>query len=169
MVDTATPGDEATAAVLARIDAGETLRIDEVERVFALDRDRFGSHTLGLRWDSLSRDRVVAHLDVDERHHQPHGIVHGGVWCSVIESLASIGGALRVASTGRFVVGVNNVTDFLRSHRKGRIEGVATPIHVGRLQQLWQVELARPEDGKLVARGQVRLQNLDSERLGDRS
>jgi 1,4-dihydroxy-2-naphthoyl-CoA hydrolase len=57
-------------------------------------------------------------------------------------------------------VGVSNMTDFVRPHRGGRLEVVATPIHQGRSQQLWLVEIRRPADEKLVARGQIRLQNV---------
>jgi uncharacterized protein (TIGR00369 family) len=58
------------------------------------------------------------------------------------------------------VVGVSNLTDFLRPHREGRVDAIASPVFVGRTQQLWAVEISRASDGKLVARGQVRLQNL---------
>jgi 1,4-dihydroxy-2-naphthoyl-CoA hydrolase len=64
-----------------------------------------------------------------------------------------------VQEQGQFAVGVNNTTDFIRSMTAGRLEVVAEPIQQGRTQQLWQVQLTR-EDGKLVARGQVRLQNV---------
>jgi 1,4-dihydroxy-2-naphthoyl-CoA hydrolase len=148
------------AAMLERLEAGETLDVDTIGEVLALDGDRFARGLIGLTWDRLALDRVEAHLDVDERHHQPQGIVHGGVWSAVVESLASIGGALHVGSSGRVVVGVNNSTDFLRPHRTGRVDAVATPIHVGRTQQLWQVVVSRTSDGKSVARGQVRLQNV---------
>jgi 1,4-dihydroxy-2-naphthoyl-CoA hydrolase len=151
------------AALGARLHAGETLRQDDLD---AFADDAFGSGTLGIVWDELSLNRAVAHVEPDERHHQPYGIVHGGVWCSIVESLASVGAALQVASDGRFVVGVSNSTDFLRAHRTGRIEAVAEPIHVGRTQQLWQVVLSRTDDGKAVARGQVRLQNVDPAALG---
>lgn len=57
------------------------------------------------------------------------------------------------------MVGVNNSTDFLRAVREGTLTGEATPLHQGRLQQLWQV-VVTDETGRLVARGQVRLQNL---------
>lgn len=168
MVASTTPriDDVSRSAVLARIDAGETVPIDEIAELIGADRDGFGTGTLGLRWTSLNRSRVVAHLDVDTRHHQPYGIVHGGVWCAVVESVASTGGLLQVASQGRFVVGVNNTTDFLRPHREGGIEAVGTPVHVGRTQQLWQVVLTRAADAKVVARGQVRLQNVDPTDLG---
>ena len=58
------------------------------------------------------------------------------------------------------VVGTSNLTDFLRSHSHGRVDAIATPVFVGRNQQLWSVEISRTSDGKLVARGQVRFQNL---------
>lgn len=136
------------------------------EDLTVLNDDSFGSATLGLTWHELSRDRAVASLDVDARFHQPFGIVHGGVWCSVVESLASMGAIVQVMDTGQVVVGVSNTTDFLRPHREGRIDAVATPLHRGRTQQLWQVVLSRHVDGKVVARGQVRLQNIEQDAVG---
>lgn len=119
---------------------------------------------MGLVVDLLSPDRVEGHVVAGPRHHQPYGIVHGGVYCSIVESLASIAGAMRVLADGKICVGVSNTTDFLRATREGRLHGVATPVHVGRLQHLWQVEITR-EDDKLAARGQVRLQVLDADRM----
>lgn len=116
---------------------------------------------IGLDVQEIGPDRVLAVLDVDERHHQPYGVVHGGIYCSIIETIASYGAVSWAAESGIIgAVGVSNATDFLRSHRTGRLRAVATPIHRGRTQQLWQVTIARDEDGVLVARGQVRLQNI---------
>ncbi len=145
--------------------AGGTLEGGALEALGALITDRFGDGTLGLRWDRLTSERGEAHLDPSEALHQPSGIVHGGVWCSVIESMASVCGALAVLRSGLVCVGAHNATDFLRPHREGRIRGVATPVHIGRTQQLWQVELSRDSDGKAVARGQVRLANVDPRQL----
>jgi uncharacterized protein (TIGR00369 family) len=86
--------------------------------------------------------------------------VHGGVYCTVVESAASIGASAAVADRGQFAVGVNNSTDFLRPATGGRLDVVAEPVQQGRTLQLWLVTLTRAEDGKLVARGQVRLQNV---------
>jgi uncharacterized protein (TIGR00369 family) len=58
-------------------------------------------------------------------------------------------------------VGLSNKTDFLRATTEGVLLGTATPIHRGRTQQLWQVDVTRETDGKLVAQGQVRLQNVN--------
>jgi 1,4-dihydroxy-2-naphthoyl-CoA hydrolase len=116
---------------------------------------------LGLEFLEADGDHVVAAWDVRPDHHQPYGLVHGGVYCSVVESLASIGGSSWYGERGQ-VVGVNNSTDFLRSVREGRLTARAEPIHRGRLQQLWLVEIRDPGD-RLIARGQVRLQNLPKE------
>ncbi len=117
---------------------------------------------LGLQIEELTSTRVVATVDIDERHQQPYGIVHGGVWASLVETVGSHGAAMAAHEiTGEMaVVGVSNTTDFLRPHRTGRVRATGTPIHAGRTQQLWLVEIAREDDGKVVARGQLRLQNL---------
>lgn len=113
---------------------------------------------LGLTFDEVGGDRVVIRWKVRPELHQPFGIQHGGVYCSVVETAASVGGSLWLGDRGR-VVGVSNQTDFLRAVREGELTAVGTPVHRGRSQQLWQVEIT-DADGRLVARGQVRLQNL---------
>jgi 1,4-dihydroxy-2-naphthoyl-CoA hydrolase len=106
--------------------------------------------------------RVAGSIAADERHHQPWGLVHGGLYATAIESFATIGAFEAIKEQGMQAVGVSNHTDFVRPHRSGRLDVVATPIHQGRTQQLWQVEIRRPDDQKLVARGQVRLQNVET-------
>jgi 1,4-dihydroxy-2-naphthoyl-CoA hydrolase len=119
---------------------------------------------LGLEFTEISPDRTRAQLDVAPKLLQPMGIVHGGVYCAMVESLASVAAYTWMAAKGGdgSVVGVNNNTDFLRAIGSGMIYGTAIPIHRGRRQQLWQVTIVDPDD-RLVARGQVRLQNLEAE------
>jgi 1,4-dihydroxy-2-naphthoyl-CoA hydrolase len=104
--------------------------------------------------------RVTGHVDVGPDQHTPWGVVHGGLYCSVVESAASVGASAAVVERGQFAVGVNNNTDFIRPMTEGRLDVVAEPVQQGRTLQLWQVLLTRADDGKLVARGQVRLQNV---------
>jgi 1,4-dihydroxy-2-naphthoyl-CoA hydrolase len=127
-----------------------------------VDSDFLGPFTesLGLDFSEFRGDRVVAVWTVEPRMHQPHGILHGGVHCSVVESLASIGAALWFGDKGK-VVGVSNTTDFFRAVREGRLTSVARPLHQGRSQQVWLVETSDDAD-RVVARGQVRLQNLSA-------
>jgi len=117
---------------------------------------------LGLQFTELSPHGARAHLEVTPKLLQPMGLVHGGVYCSMIESLASVAAYtwLNAGGLGGNVVGVNNNTDFLRSISSGTVYGTAEPIHRGRRQQLWLVTITDAND-RVVARGQVRLQNLE--------
>ena len=108
----------------------------------------------------VSGTKVTGSAELGPEHHTPWGVVHGGVYCAIVESAASIGASTAVREHGQFSVGVNNSTDFVRSMTAGRIDVVAEPVQQGRTQQLWQVTLTRAEDGKLVAQGRVRLQNV---------
>jgi uncharacterized protein (TIGR00369 family) len=117
---------------------------------------------LEIEFDERAATRVSGSIAADERHHQPWGLVHGGLYTTAIESFATVGAFEAVKERGQQAVGVSNMTDFLRPHRQGRLNVTATPIQQGRSQQLWQVEIRRPEDDKLVARGQVRLQNVEA-------
>ncbi|MDQ6749024.1 MAG: PaaI family thioesterase [Candidatus Dormibacteraeota bacterium] len=112
---------------------------------------------IGLEITAAAPERVVGRLKIDPlRHHQPFGIVHGGVYCTMVESLASIGAALNVMGEGKTAAGVENQTSFLRSLSEGTVEGVATPLQMGRQMHLWQVEI-RDQQQRLVAHGRVRL------------
>ena len=115
---------------------------------------------LGLEITSLSGDRVEARWTASERHHQPFGIVHGGVHASVVETLGSIGASVWLGDKGK-CVGVSNTTDFYHAVREGELTSVGTPVHQGRSQQVWLIE-THDADGRLVARGQLRVQNLSS-------
>jgi 1,4-dihydroxy-2-naphthoyl-CoA hydrolase len=123
---------------------------------------------LDIEFDERTPTLVRGSVAADDRHHQPWGLVHGGLYATAIETFATTGAHEAVKDRGLETVGVANSTDFLRPHRAGRLQVVAAPVHQGRSQQLWQVELRRPEDGKLVARGQVRLQNVDAASLQPR-
>jgi uncharacterized protein (TIGR00369 family) len=116
---------------------------------------------LEAQFDECTPTRVSGTIAADERHHQPWGLVHGGLYTTAIETFATLGAYEAVKDRGQEAVGVSNATDFLRPHRSGRLKVVAVPIQQGRMQQLWQVEIRRPDDDKLVARGQVRLQNTE--------
>jgi uncharacterized protein (TIGR00369 family) len=85
------------------------------------------------------------------------------VYCSIVEGLASVSGQLWLTENGGgHVVGVNNNTDFLRAISSGSVTAASTPIHRGRRQQLWLITITDDND-RVVARGQVRLQNIAPE------
>lgn len=117
---------------------------------------------LGVEHLEVGPDKVVVRFTITDRHLQPFGIPHGGIYCAVHESTASIAGQVWLGTKG-VVVGTNNSTDFLRQAKVGdTITTTATPIHRGRSQQLWHLD-STDGDGRLIAQGQVRLANLDQE------
>jgi uncharacterized protein (TIGR00369 family) len=111
---------------------------------------------LGVRLTEVGRDRVVGVLEVSPKLHQPHGILHGGVYATLAETVASYGGNTWLGEGHS--MGVSNHTDFLRSVTGGTLTAVATPIQRGRTLQLWQVEIT-DDQGRVCAHAKVKLFN----------
>lgn len=111
---------------------------------------------------SATADEVVLEYEVDDRHRQPYGIVHGGVHCAAVESACSTGAGIHAMQRGQGgVVGVENHTSFIHAVRSGRVRVTATPLTRGRRSQVWEAT-ARDAAGKLIATGRVRLLCLES-------
>ncbi len=115
---------------------------------------------LGLRFVRVSLEEVVATVELDARHTQPYGIVHGGVHASVVETVCSTGAALSVIDEGKSAVGLDNHTSFLKALRGGTVTVTARPVQRGRRTQVWRAEV-RNEAGELAATGQVRMLILE--------
>ena len=117
------------------------------------------SGILGLTLTELSPTRVTADWDITPEVHQPYGILHGGATAAVVETMASLGAWIAIRDKGGRPVGINNNTDFYRAVSSGELKVVAEPIFQGRSQQVWEVSVSDGQ-GRLVSRGQLRLQNL---------
>jgi 1,4-dihydroxy-2-naphthoyl-CoA hydrolase len=115
---------------------------------------------LGLVVEELTPSLVSGHVELGAKHHTPWGVVHGGVYATIVETVGSLGASAAVEGKGQFAVGVNNSTDFLRPMTEGRLDVVGRPLQQGRVQQLWDVTMTRPSDGKVIAQGRLRLQNV---------
>lgn len=138
-----------------RANVSETPRFD----VHSLEESSAFVRAAGFMPEELSGTLVTGHIELGGDHHTPWGIVHGGVYATAIESAASIGASLAVRGQGQVAVGLTNTTHFLRSVREGRASVRAVPLSQGRTQQLWQVNVT-DAGGKLLAHGEVRLQNV---------
>ena len=113
----------------------------------------------GLHLERVGADEVTGWIDLGRQHHQPWGLVHGGVYATAIESASTVGAAQAAREHGLTAVGLNNNTNFLRPMTEGRVRVSARPLQQGRTQQLWEVHITDNEN-RLVAVGQVRLQNI---------
>ena len=118
---------------------------------------------MGLNILTATADEVTCEWEVTEKHHQGYGIVHGGVHCGVIETLASLGAAIVAQPRGQRVVGLENSTSFIRAVRSGRLHAVARPVTRGRSSQVWEASIYDEEE-RLVATGRVRLLCLGDDR-----
>ncbi|HLI52175.1 MAG TPA: hotdog fold thioesterase [Thermomicrobiaceae bacterium] len=95
-----------------------------------------------------TRERVVVQMPVSERHLQPRGDLHGGASVALAETAASIAGSLN-APEGMTVFGQEINANHIRPKRDGVLTATATPLHVGRMSQVWDVKI-RDENDKLV-------------------
>jgi uncharacterized protein (TIGR00369 family) len=120
----------------------------------------------GLIVDEVGPTRTVGHIELGAHHHTPWGIVHGGVYCTAIESAASIGASTAVADRGQVAVGLTNTTHFLRSLAAGRVQVEAVAVYQGRTHQLWRADIT-DGSGRLIAHGELRLQNVPARGDGD--
>jgi 1,4-dihydroxy-2-naphthoyl-CoA hydrolase len=104
----------------------------------------------GLELLRADGDEVRGRVRVDGRHLQPMGLVHGGVYAAMAESMATHGTA-KATGPDKFVAGLSNQTSFLRPVFDGdTIEAVATPRHRGRTTWVWEVE-CRDDQGRPCA------------------
>ncbi|MDE3083099.1 MAG: PaaI family thioesterase [Acidobacteriota bacterium] len=111
---------------------------------------------LGVRVVESSKERVVLAVDVGAIHHQPYGILHGGVSALLAEGAASFGGALNV-SDDQIVVGTELNCSHLRPMTDGTLSATATPIRIGRSVHVWSIEMT-DERGRLISVARCSLQ-----------
>jgi 1,4-dihydroxy-2-naphthoyl-CoA hydrolase len=119
--------------------------------------------SVGFVVDEAGPTRVVGHIELGPEHHTPWGVIHGGVYTTAVESAASIGASTAVRDRGQVAVGLTNTTHFLRSLQSGTVRVEAVALHQGRSQQLWKADVT-DESGRLIAHGELRLQNVDGMR-----
>ncbi len=118
------------------------------------------NRAMGLSFTRATAEEVSAELSVGPEHLQPYGIIHGGVYAGIIETVCSTGAALAAARNGQVVVGVENHSTFLRATRAGKLTVSAKPLTRGRRTQVWDGRVT-DDAGTLIATGRVRLICMD--------
>ena len=126
----------------------------------------FNSHrggferALGLLFTKVTPDELQCEVPVGPQLLQPYGLVHGGVYAAIVETLASAGAALHAMSLGKTSVGLENTTSFVRAVRAGTLVATGKPVHNGKTSSVWEVAIV-DDDGKLAATGRVRTISLE--------
>ena len=118
-----------------------------------LDASPFDRH-YGLEVDEAGEELVRAHVPVETHVTQPLGLVHGGVYASIAEALASLGTNIGVVPRGSVGLGMSNHSTFLRPISQGTIHAVARRRHGGRTTWIWDVDLT-DDEGRLCAVSRV--------------
>jgi uncharacterized protein (TIGR00369 family) len=104
------------------------------------------AESIGVEWVDLDPDNARARIEVEQRHLQPFGVVHGGVYASLAESLCSAATYGAVRDDGMVALGQSNDTNFLRPISEGHLNAAARTRHRGRTTWLWDVEITDDED-----------------------
>ncbi len=115
---------------------------------------------IGIEVLEIGDDFIRARMPVDERTHQPYGILHGGASVVLAETLGSMGANFVVDSSKYYCVGLDINANHISSVRSGWVEGVAKPIHIGRSTQVWEIRLT-DEANKLVCISRLTMSVLE--------
>ena len=105
--------------------------------------------TIGIEITDIGDDFICGKMPVDERTIQPFGLLHGGASVALAETLGSIGGGIKVYQNNETVVGIEINANHLKSARDGWVYGKASPIRIGKKNQVWNIEITN-ESGELI-------------------
>lgn len=115
---------------------------------------------LGIEYVEIGDDYLVGRVPVDHRTHQPYGLLHGGISVVLAETLGSVG-AMFSAPEGWRCVGLDINANHIRGVQSGWVTGTAKPVHIGRMTQVWQIDMVNDE-GKLTCVSRITMAMLEN-------
>ncbi len=115
---------------------------------------------LGLEYLEIGNDYITARMPVDSRTRQTAGILHGGASAALAETLGSIAAGMCVDRETKRIVGLEINANHIRPVSGGWVTGKATPIHVGKTTQIWEIKIYNDQD-KLVCISRLTVANID--------
>ena len=116
---------------------------------------------LGIEITAVADDALEGRMPVDGRTHQPLGLLHGGASVALAETLGSLAATGRVDRTRQACVGLEINANHLKGVRDGWVRGRATPVHLGRSTQVWEIRISHEETGALVCISRITLAVID--------
>jgi len=118
--------------------------------------------TIGIELKTLTPDKVIATMPVDNRTRQPFGLLHGGASAALAETVASLGAFLNIDPEKQAAVGLELNANHLRAKTDGIVTATATPIHRGRRTHVWEIRI-EDESNRLVCVARCTLAIVDRE------
>lgn len=104
---------------------------------------------LGIEFIAVGDDYVQAKMPVDNRTHQPMGLLHGGAHVVLAETLGSVAANLCLETTKEYALGLDINSNHLKAISNGYVIGTAKPIHLGSKTQVWEIKIEN-EKGQLL-------------------
>lgn len=131
-----------------------------LEALNKLSRKTLAEH-LGMEFTAIGDDFIEARMPVDHRTHQPLGLLHGGASVALAETLGSIAATCCIDTTKQFCVGLEINANHLRSVKEGFVKGTASPIHIGKKTQVWEIRIVNETTGDLVCISRITIAVLE--------
>jgi 1,4-dihydroxy-2-naphthoyl-CoA hydrolase len=128
--------------------------VNDAEGAFGVMLEETLDSHLGFQITEIKEDSARARVPVTNKVRQPYGLVHGGVYAALAESLASIATAPAVWDDGNIAVGLSNATNFIRPATEGHVNATAIRRHRGRTTWVWDVDMT-DDQGRLCATTRV--------------
>jgi 1,4-dihydroxy-2-naphthoyl-CoA hydrolase len=141
----------------------QTISLEELQR---WAKDSMLEH-LAIVFTEIGSDFLKATMPVDLRTMQPMGILHGGASCALAETLGSAAANGCVDLEKKMCVGLEINVNHIRTVRSGLITGTATPLHLGKSTQVWEIKMEN-EEKQLIAVSRLTVAILDKKNPGER-
>jgi 1,4-dihydroxy-2-naphthoyl-CoA hydrolase len=110
---------------------------------------------LGIHVFEINGDVLKLNMNVDERLHQVHGIMHGGATCVLIETAGSLASGLILDPNLSYAVGSQINVNHLRPIKQGMLTAVVKAVHLGRQKHVWDISVYEESTGKIVSKGEL--------------
>lgn len=121
--------------------------------------NRYSKNTLmgvlGIECVEIGEDYIVATMPVDQRTHQPKGMLHGGASAALIESIGSMGSTLLIDLEKEFPVGLEVNANHVGGIKSGTVKAIGKVVHAGKRTHLWQVDIFDEETNRLICTGRL--------------
>ena len=101
---------------------------------------------IGIEFTAIGPDYMEAKMPVDERTHQPFGMLHGGASVALAETMGSVAATCCVDTTRQFCVGLDINANHVRSVRQGFVKGITRPLHIGKKTQVWEIRIVNEQE-----------------------
>jgi len=122
---------------------------------------------LGIRITAVGDDWLAGSMPVDQRTHQPYGLLHGGASVALAETLGSTAAMLTLDPERELAVGLDINANHIRGVRSGTVTGTAKALHIGRTTQVWEIRIEN-EEGALVCISRITMAVIPARGMGVR-